>query len=237
MPVTTNFQIPYPDGNSNYTPLQDWFAAIANGTETALNTGLGGAPRIATSDAARNALYPAPVQGNTVVRPDKGYTEQYFGLYDVGTNPGGLTVAGWAPISGRGFRRELAFKTTGPTQLAEIVSGAGWTNFTAPETSATITATGLPIRVTWSIFIQNGTSSSPRYMLSRVRADNATNIAPEVLNNVVSYLTTQDAVVVSQTAQHTPTAGSHTYNLQGWAGTASAIYLRGATLQIEEVLI
>lgn len=99
MPVTTKFQIPYPDGTSNYTPLQDWFAGIANGVETALTTGLGGAPRLANSDSERNGIYPAPVQGNTVVRPDKGYTEQYFGLYDVSTNPAGRTPAGWYPLT------------------------------------------------------------------------------------------------------------------------------------------
>ena len=41
------------------------------------------------------------MQGNTVIRTDKGYTEQYFGLYNAGTNPGGATVAGWYPVHGK----------------------------------------------------------------------------------------------------------------------------------------
>lgn len=100
MPVTPNFAIPYPDGTTPYTPVQNHFAAMAAATDDALVAGLGGSPRIAYSDSERTTLFPAPIQGNTLVRPDKGYTEQWFGLFDSGTNPGGASVAGWYPISG-----------------------------------------------------------------------------------------------------------------------------------------
>lgn len=111
MPTTSPWNIPYPDGPTNLTPLQTHFANIANAVNSALTDGLGGAPRIANSDAERNSLIPAPVQGNTVLRPDKGYTEQYFGLYNSSTNPSGATPAGWYPVSGK-FPRAIARKGT-----------------------------------------------------------------------------------------------------------------------------
>jgi hypothetical protein len=50
---------------------------------------------IVAGTAIRNALYPSPTQGNTVFRTDSGVSESYFGLYNVSTNPGGRTTAGW----------------------------------------------------------------------------------------------------------------------------------------------
>lgn len=100
MPSTTPWAIPYPDGPTNLTALQSHFANIANAVNTALTNGLGGAPRLANSDAERLTLFPAPVQGNSVARPDKGWVEQYYQAYNASTNPGGRITAGWYPISG-----------------------------------------------------------------------------------------------------------------------------------------
>lgn len=47
------------------------------------------------NQTARDALFPSPVQGNSVFRSDKGYEERYFGLYNSGSNPGGRPAAGW----------------------------------------------------------------------------------------------------------------------------------------------
>lgn len=99
MPTTPNYAIPYPDGSTAFTPLQQKFADIALGVDSALTTGIGGSPRLANSDAERNGIYPTPVQGNTVNRPDKGYTERYFGTFNPTTNPGGANPAGWYPDS------------------------------------------------------------------------------------------------------------------------------------------
>lgn len=100
MPTTTVFKIPYPDGTSILTPLASRFADIANGVESALLTGLGGAPRLAHSDSERDSLIPSPTQGDSVERPDKGWIEQYYALYDASTNPSGAVAAGWYPIAG-----------------------------------------------------------------------------------------------------------------------------------------
>ena len=47
--------------------------------------------------AARDALYPSPVQGNRVFLSDLGMEQTYFGLYNLSTNPGGRVAAGWYP--------------------------------------------------------------------------------------------------------------------------------------------
>lgn len=46
--------------------------------------------------AARNALFPAPVQGDTVFRRDLGITETYRATYSA-SNTGGASPAGWYP--------------------------------------------------------------------------------------------------------------------------------------------
>ena len=50
---------------------------------------------IVASSAARDALYPIPVQGNTVFRSDLGIKQTYYAAYNASTNPGGKTPAGW----------------------------------------------------------------------------------------------------------------------------------------------
>lgn len=75
------------------------------------------------SSAARDALYTGSVtvnQGDTVFRDDLGYNETYFALYNVSTNPGGKTTAGWYPPSGfvPSFPT-VAARTAGMTTLAQ----------------------------------------------------------------------------------------------------------------------
>lgn len=50
---------------------------------------------VASSNAERDALYPAPVQGNSVFRTDLGVRQTYYAAYNSATNPGGRTPAGW----------------------------------------------------------------------------------------------------------------------------------------------
>lgn len=152
MPVTPNFNIPYPDGTTPYTPVDGHFAAMAGAVDTALSTGLGGAPRVAYSDAERSTVFPAPVQGNTVVRPDRGYTEQYYALYDSGTNPSGATPAGWYPVYGslpsaRVTRSSTALTVSTATYTAMSTTNL-WTeerlnNFSSFNGGWTIPSTGI----------------------------------------------------------------------------------------------
>lgn len=47
------------------------------------------------TSAARDIVFPAPVQGDMVWRDDLGVLETYYGLYNASTNPGGRDAAGW----------------------------------------------------------------------------------------------------------------------------------------------
>lgn len=152
MPSTPNFAIPYPAGTDNFSPLQNWIAGVALGADSALTTGLGGAPRVANSDAERNAIYPAPAQGNLVLRPDKGYIEQYYDLYNAGTNPGGAPIAGWYPTGQR--KIALPLPTPGPSisltnnklSLRDgwLIGSIDWTLTTGTLSHATVLMT-LPV--------------------------------------------------------------------------------------------
>lgn len=60
-----------------------------------INSFKAAAPRTVASASARDALFPSPVQGNSVFRSDLGYEERYYAAYNSSTNPGGRTPAGW----------------------------------------------------------------------------------------------------------------------------------------------
>ncbi len=90
-----------PDGSDGIDDIVADLAQMQTTAQTALN-GLRAsivAPTVASA-AARDALYPAPVQGNRVFRSDGGWEEAYYGLYNASTNPAGMTPAGWYPIAG-----------------------------------------------------------------------------------------------------------------------------------------
>lgn len=85
-------------------------------------------PVVVGSVAARSALFPAPVQGNTVFRTDLGYMERYYTAYDAVNNPSGTTgTVGW-----------YEYRATAPLSENYIINGAldFWqrgTSFTAPN--------------------------------------------------------------------------------------------------------
>ena len=98
--------------SDDLTPLATPLALIASTVQSAFSArfrGSTGAAQdvIVANEAARNTAIPAPVQGDSVFRNDKGYVEQYFGTYHATTNPGGATVAGWYPITGKSVASEV----------------------------------------------------------------------------------------------------------------------------------
>jgi hypothetical protein len=97
-----------------------WEAAIPNAVSLTGQV-------IVADAAARDVLYPSPVQGNAVFRADLGYEEIYYGLYNSSTNVGGATPAGWYPMS------RLLFVASATRSL---VSG---TSYTAGATGFTYT--------------------------------------------------------------------------------------------------
>lgn len=84
--------VPYAT-TSDAMSVADITAAMATGISEQLaklsNAG------IVASAAERDALYPTPIQGNSVYRSDLGYRQTYFAAYNGTTNPGGRTPAGW----------------------------------------------------------------------------------------------------------------------------------------------
>lgn len=76
---------------SNLTGVQ---TTLQNNIIAARNEGL----RTFADAAARDAAIPTPSQGTTIFRNDLGYAETYYALYNVSTNPGGRTAAGWYAI-------------------------------------------------------------------------------------------------------------------------------------------
>lgn len=80
----------------------------------------------AASDAERGSIFPAPAQGDQVLRTDLGWTEQYYGDYDAVTNKGGAVPAGWYPVGGRLPRITLK-KSSGcsTTTVLGIPTGGG----------------------------------------------------------------------------------------------------------------
>lgn len=106
-PDTMKVYIYYVDANSS-----QWVEVGGGSTEipTAANA------------TARDAMYPSPVQGNTVFRNDLGINETYYGLYNVTTNPGGRDVAGWYTDT-----RAMGLVPIRPSSVV-IASGSGSAN-------------------------------------------------------------------------------------------------------------
>jgi hypothetical protein len=84
--------VPYAT-TSDSMSVADITAAMATGISEQLAKLA--AAGIVNSDAARDELYPTPVQGNTVFRSDLGIRQTYFAAYNGTTNPNGRTPAGW----------------------------------------------------------------------------------------------------------------------------------------------
>lgn len=99
--ATANKNIWTPSGSTDLTPLQTPFATLAQSVDDALVAQDGTIPSAAVADvAARLAKYPSPVQGNRVWRNDLGYEETYYSTYNLTTNPGGRSPAGWYQTTG-----------------------------------------------------------------------------------------------------------------------------------------
>lgn len=89
---TTAQGVPYAT-TSDSMSVADITAAMATGISEQLAKLA--AAGIVDSQAARDELYPNPVQGNTVFRSDLGSRQTYYAAYNGTTNPNGRTPAGW----------------------------------------------------------------------------------------------------------------------------------------------
>jgi hypothetical protein len=118
MATTPNWGLPLFDGTERFAPVKNLFNAISNALETALTTLGRQVPRAVTSAAARDALFPAPVNGDRCFRRDLGWEEVYFTADQ-------LTVGGngWYPVAGKmpSFEMSRNEISTGPT-----LPNSGW---------------------------------------------------------------------------------------------------------------
>lgn len=110
MATTSPDDIWSPDAPNPYQLTTD-LAAMADSVQDAITAQGGRFVAAVANQAARDAIFTAPVHGNRVYRNDLGYEETYFGLYNVSTNPSGASAAGWYP-SKRAF---VATRTSSQT--------------------------------------------------------------------------------------------------------------------------
>ena len=106
MPNTTE-GIFYAD-NSTEMSVADITSAMATSIDEQISIVKQGG--IVASDTERDALYPAPVQGNSVFRSDLGLRQTYYAIYNASTNPGGRPTAGWVNET------RIFVQSTQPTQ-------------------------------------------------------------------------------------------------------------------------
>lgn len=84
--------VPYAD-TSDAMSVADITAAMATGISEQLSKLA--AAGIVADQAGRDALYPNPIQGNSVFRVDLGARETYYAAYNGTTNVNGRSPAGW----------------------------------------------------------------------------------------------------------------------------------------------
>lgn len=104
MPTTASpGNIWYPDNTAPISPIENLFSQMATSVNVMGSTILQSTPSLVPNQAARDALFPTPVQGNSVFRADMGWTETYYAIYDATANPGGVRgiAAGWYPVAGQ----------------------------------------------------------------------------------------------------------------------------------------
>jgi hypothetical protein len=87
-----------PTGTDQIAPLQTTLAAMQNSVQSAIVQRNQSYSPLVANASARDAIFPAPVQGNRVYRSDLAREEVYLSAYSAGTNPNGTTgTAGWYP--------------------------------------------------------------------------------------------------------------------------------------------
>lgn len=128
----TELGIVYPETENVLTPLAPHLAALAQTADDAIAAVRDASSVPVPTEAARNTLYPNPVQGNSVYRSDRGYVERYYEEYASSGNPGGKTPAGWYPDGTATLPEPLNADTGNQT----IASTSAWT--TLPWTGITL---------------------------------------------------------------------------------------------------
>lgn len=180
MGITAPDNIPFPDAGTALPPLETHFAALAEGAQQGLNNLRASATAPVASAAARNALYPSPVQGNAVWRLDLGYEERYFSEYSAGGNPGGASPAGWYPTGGNvpgafGIKSAAQSFTSGAGTLItfDILDAHGGVTTTASSTFTVPVAAWY--RISAKIAGFNTSAGTDRWLYATLNTTSASN--------------------------------------------------------------
>lgn len=186
---------------------------------------------VVAGSAARDALYTGSVtvnQGDTVFRNDLGYTETYYALYNVSTNPGGRPTAGWF--------RELAptgsvLQVVSTTRNTTSSSGSATSSFvdiTGMTASITPTSTSSKILVLCDIYVGNSTASGAFNFAQMVRGSTAIGVGTggTINSSGQTYITDAGRIepIAMSVLDSPATTSATTYKLQ-YRTTAGTIYL------------
>lgn len=145
-------------------------------------------------------------------------------FYETDTGATWLYKGGWA-------RRQLM--RLGRSRLASpltVKSASTWTDVV----SATVTATGGLTLADWRAYLSNADSGSRQIAQFRVLCDGTQ--VDDTLNNDLPYIpgaTPQYAAAFEH--ELATAAGSHTWKLQAWCATATAVVISNAVLILSEV--
>lgn len=142
---------------------------------------------VASSAASRDSHWGIPStgaeqlalqnNGARTVRTDTGYVEQYFGLYNVSTNPGGRTTAGWYTtnrVTGLLPMKPTTVAPAGGTATINDIGTVTVTNCTAVSLNGCFTSPFHEYVVKLDIDGASG-SGELRFRLRASGSDNTTN--------------------------------------------------------------
>lgn len=180
-------------------------------------------PVSVANEAKRDAKFPTPVQGNQVWREDLGATETYYALYNVSTNPGGRSAAGWyqEPI-GR------VMQTINASYNTEVYSTS--TSFVTTGLTATITpksSTSKILVIANTPAFNNGSASGAVFTIFRgtVAGTNlgSASVGPAGFAQLYGGTSTVRTVVTLTHLDSPATASAVTYTI-GFAAGSSGCY-------------
>ena len=182
------------------------------------------------TSAARTTALAAPSQGMVSWLNDSGTAWQYFELYNVSTNPGGASVAGWYPMSGQAVFMGTCGSFTTTTSVAadagatgnlytENIDPLGWHSAASNTQRITPNIPGVYRCTSNAIFATNATGAR------------ATSLYK---NTTRSYLLSNTAIGGGET----PTGGSLTISMNGTTDyfIASFVQTSGGNLAMSSVV-
>lgn len=201
---------------------------LLNAQSTALNTGLTTLQKatasVVANSAGQTALFPSPVQGNTVWRTDLQRLYTYYALYNSSTNPSGANPAGWYSGDQIGFGSVQSLSSAIPATATTI-----------PGLSCLVEADGQPVELVVEVTWANGNSGTDRNAILNLLDGGTILNSPR--NFVLPLLSGLTAEITSRVRWvYTPSAGLHTITAQTTASLAGAVVLHEANIVAHNVI-